>query len=162
MRIDSFDLFDTTKLVIHEHDEVRKINNTAKTGIILLRGTPPDNTFPLSLFLIIPHPPDRGFKVSVGGMSHSARIGRALFHRARSASTGAPTHGLPFFCLFSIWHVVTRRVARTWVPVRPQRGPYTGRGARTGGLVSDRTRRLTRARFPRSTPSPKTSTHTAS
>ena len=22
---------------------------------------------------------------------------------------------------------------------RPQRGPYTGRGARTGGLVSDRT-----------------------
>ena len=86
MRIDSFDLFDTTKLVIHEHDEVRKINNTAKTGIILLRGTPPDNTFPLSLFLIIPHPTGRGFKVSVGGMPHSARIGRALFHRARSAS----------------------------------------------------------------------------
>ncbi len=32
------------------------------------------------------------------------------------------------------------RVALTWEPVRPQRGPYTGRGARTDGLVSDRTR----------------------
>ena len=32
------------------------------------------------------------------------------------------------------------RVALTWAPVRPQRGPYTGRGARTDGLVSDRTR----------------------
>ena len=58
MRIDSLDLFDTTKSVIHEHHEVRKISNTVKTGIILLRGTPPGNTFPLSLFLIIPHPPD--------------------------------------------------------------------------------------------------------
>jgi hypothetical protein len=53
MRIDSLDLFDTTKSVIHEHHEVRKISNTVKTGIILLRGTPPGNTFPLSLFLII-------------------------------------------------------------------------------------------------------------
>ena len=58
MRIDSLDLFDTTKSVIHEHHEVRKISNTVKTGIILLRGTPPGNTFPLSFFLIIPHPPD--------------------------------------------------------------------------------------------------------
>lgn len=32
------------------------------------------------------------------------------------------------------------RVALTWEPVCPQRGPYTGRGARTDGLVSDRTR----------------------
>jgi hypothetical protein len=58
MRIDSLDLFDTTKSVIHEHHEVRRISNTVKTGIILLRGTPPGNTFPLSLFLIIPHSPD--------------------------------------------------------------------------------------------------------
>ena len=33
------------------------------------------------------------------------------------------------------------RVALSWAPVRPQRGPYTGRGARTDGLVSDRTRK---------------------
>jgi hypothetical protein len=31
------------------------------------------------------------------------------------------------------------RVASTWAPSWPQRGPYTGRGARTGGLVDDRT-----------------------
>ena len=30
-------------------------------------------------------------------------------------------------------------VASTWAPNCPQRGPYTGRGARTGGLVDDRT-----------------------
>ena len=36
--------------------------------------------------------------------------------------------------IFSEW------VALIWEPDRPQRGPYTGRGARTGGLVSDRTR----------------------
>jgi hypothetical protein len=33
-----------------------------------------------------------------------------------------------------------QRVALIWAPVRPQRGPYTGRGAKTDGLVSDRTR----------------------
>src|SRR5262249_32741568 len=47
------------------------------------------------------------------------------------------------------WHVVSSqapeelfpsRVAPTWAPSRPQRGPYTGRGARTAGLVGDRTR----------------------
>jgi hypothetical protein len=31
-------------------------------------------------------------------------------------------------------------VTLIWAPVRPQQGPYTGRGARTDGLVSDRTR----------------------
>ena len=41
-----------------------------------------------SLFLF---PCGRGFKGAVGGVPHRARIGRALFHRARSASTGAPT-----------------------------------------------------------------------
>jgi len=33
------------------------------------------------------------------------------------------------------------RVASTWAPNCPQRGPYTGRGARTVGLVDDRTRK---------------------
>lgn len=32
------------------------------------------------------------------------------------------------------------RVAPTWEPVHAQRGPYTGRGASTDGLVGDRTR----------------------
>jgi CheY-like chemotaxis protein len=32
------------------------------------------------------------------------------------------------------------RVASTWEPSRLQRGPYTGRGAKPAGLVSDRTR----------------------
>lgn len=49
-------------------------------------------TLPLS-----PHPCGRGFKEPMGGMSHSARIGRALLYRARSASVGAPTHSLPLF-----------------------------------------------------------------
>ncbi len=40
--------------------------------------------------------------------------------------------------------------------------PYTGRGARTDGPVSDRTRLPTPATSPRSTPFPKTSTHTSS
>ena len=31
------------------------------------------------------------------------------------------------------------RVALIWEPDRPQRSPYTGLGARTVGLVSDRT-----------------------
>ena len=104
MRIDSLDLFDTTKSVIHEHDEVRKISSMLKAGIVLLRGTPPDNTFPLSLFLIITHSTGRGFNVSVGGMPHSARIGRALFHRARSASTGG-THSRLLAFLPPIWPV---------------------------------------------------------
>jgi hypothetical protein len=34
----------------------------------------------------------------------------------------------------------SQRVAPTREPGRPQRGPYTGRGARTAGLVGDRTR----------------------
>ena len=42
----------------------------------------------------------------------------------------------PFLLLISIWHVVTRRVARTWVTVRPQRGPYTGRGKRAHGAMN--------------------------
>ena len=33
-----------------------------------------------------------------------------------------------------------RRVALDWEPSRLQRGPYTGRGAKPTGLVSDRTR----------------------
>lgn len=37
-------------------------------------------------------------------------------------------------------HGFNPRVALRWAPVRPQRGPYTGRGARTEGLLSDRTR----------------------
>jgi hypothetical protein len=45
MRIDSLDLFDTTNSVIHELDEVRKISNMVKTGIILLKGTPPTTDF---------------------------------------------------------------------------------------------------------------------
>ncbi len=36
-------------------------------------------------------------KGPVGGLPHRARIGRALFHRARSASTGAPTCSPPLF-----------------------------------------------------------------
>ncbi len=32
MRMDSLDLFDTTKSVIHDHDEVRKISNMVKSG----------------------------------------------------------------------------------------------------------------------------------
>jgi hypothetical protein len=32
------------------------------------------------------------------------------------------------------------RVAPIWAPDRPQRSPYTGRGARTVGLIGDRTR----------------------
>src|SRR5882762_7453121 len=34
----------------------------------------------------------------------------------------------------------SQRVALTWEPSRLQRGPYTGRGAKPAGLVSDRTR----------------------
>jgi hypothetical protein len=30
------------------------------------------------------------------------------------------------------------RVASRWAPDRPQRGPYTGQGARTVGLLDDR------------------------
>ena len=52
MRIDSLDLFDTTKSVIHEHDEVRKISNIGTMDIILTKGIPPDNTFPMSCFFI--------------------------------------------------------------------------------------------------------------
>ena len=37
-------------------------------------------------------------------------------------------------------HLRSERVAPTRVPGRPQRGPYTGRGARTDGLVGDKTR----------------------
>jgi len=57
----------------------------------------------------------------------------------RAHETVLPLHPFPSFFLFPIWHVVTWRVALTWEPVRPQRGPYTGRGARTDGLVSNRT-----------------------
>ena len=53
-----------------------------------------------------PHPSGRGLKGSVGGTPHRAHIGRALFHRARSASTGAPTptRSPTFFSLLSAIH----------------------------------------------------------
>ena len=38
-------------------------------------------------------------------------------------------------------------MAPVWEPSRPQRGPYTGRGARTAGLTGDRTRDYTVKRF---------------
>jgi len=44
-------------------------------------------------------------------MPHSARIGRALLYRARSASTGGIPPRSHAFCLLPSWHVVTRRVA---------------------------------------------------
>jgi len=34
------------------------------------------------------------------------------------------------------------RVAPSWAPKRAERGPYTGRGASTIGLLGDRTRNL--------------------
>ena len=34
------------------------------------------------------------------------------------------------------------RVAPSWAPKRAERGPYTGRGASTVGLLGDRTRTL--------------------
>ena len=57
----------------------------------------------------LPHPSGRELKGAVGGVPHRARIGRALFHRARSASTRdglAPT-SISVFFLFPLWHVVT-------------------------------------------------------
>ena len=33
----------------------------------------------------------------------------------------------------------TKRVPSTWAPGRLQRGPHSGRGAKTAGLVNDRT-----------------------
>jgi len=39
------------------------------------------------------------------------------------------------------------RVALTWEPSRLQRGPYTGRGAKPAGLVSDRTRSFSSLEF---------------
>ena len=91
MRIDSLDLFDTTKSVIHEHDETRKKCNMVKRGIILLKGDSSRQRDSVESFLIIPHPSGRGFKEPGGGMPHSALIGRALLYRARSASTGVST-----------------------------------------------------------------------
>ena len=44
-----------------------------------------------------PHPSGSELKGAVGGVPHRARIGRALFHRARSASTGAPHPRSPLF-----------------------------------------------------------------
>jgi len=38
------------------------------------------------------------------------------------------------------WALSRLRVASIWAPNCPQWGPHTGRGARTGGLVDDRTR----------------------
>jgi len=35
-----------------------------------------------------------------------------------------------------------KRVAPSWAPKRAERGPYTGRGASTLGLLGDRTRAL--------------------
>jgi hypothetical protein len=58
---------------------------------------------------------------------------------SRTARIERPLFPFPLFFLSNS----VRRVALTWEPVRPQRGPYTGRGARTDGLVGDRTRRLT-------------------
>ena len=57
---------------------------------------------------------------------------------ARYTSKEVHTNWLLSFYLPSIWPVVTWRVALTWEPVRPQRGSYTERGARTEGLISDR------------------------
>ena len=34
------------------------------------------------------------------------------------------------------------RVAQSWAPKRAERGPYTGRGTSTVGLLGDRTRAL--------------------
>lgn len=53
-------------------------------------------------------------------------------HCARRSSTA-----------FSSSLSTSARVAPTRLPGRPQRGPYTGRGARTARLVGDRTRALT-------------------
>ena len=41
----------------------------------------------------------------------------------------------------------SQRVALTWEPSRLQRGPYTGRGAKLAGLVSDRTRSFSSLEF---------------
>ena len=48
-----------------------------------------------------------------------------------------------------------QRVAPTREPGRPQRGPYTGRGARTDGLVGDRTRAHPTSYFPSILPHPR-------
>jgi hypothetical protein len=60
-----------------------------------------------------------------------------LYH-ARSASK---KDGLvaPYPTLPSLLVPLPQRVALTWEPSRLQRGPYTGRGAKPAGLVSDRT-----------------------
>ena len=52
----------------------------------------PDCARPTYLFPFSPHPSGRVFKGPVGGLPHRGRIEGALFHRAPSASTGAPTH----------------------------------------------------------------------
>ena len=73
-------------------------------------GTVPDCAHPTRVFPFIPsHPSGRELKGAVGGVPHRARIGRALFHRARSASTRdgpAPLSALVFLSP-PIWPVVT-------------------------------------------------------
>jgi len=61
-------------------------------------------------------------------MAHQIQKGRLLFRN------------LPLQHINEIISPAKLRVALIWALNRPQRGPYTGRGARTVGLISNRTR----------------------
>ena len=58
----------------------------------------------------------------------------------RNTKGRLPFGNLPLQHINDIIALAKLRVALIWALNRPQRGPYTGRGARTVGLISDRTR----------------------
>ena len=64
-----------------------------------------------STLSLSPHSRGRELKGAVGGVPHRARIGRALFHRARSASTGAPTYSPASYTgHFSSFHAISQNI----------------------------------------------------
>ena len=78
---------------------------------------------------------EQGARSMVGGVKDTYQKPRSLLDFAplcRPSATLPKEQGL-------------MRVASRWAPDRPQRGPYTGRGARTVGLLNDRTRGGTRS-----------------